>query len=655
MPRLLLISAQRIFAQPMTWQTLVYFAGFALICIASFRVATLFQIIKLPFISGLLIVGLISGSSVLNLLPHGVHVHLNFINEISLAFIALAAGSELYIKDLRSRVKSIVWNTAGQLFFIFLLSSFFIYQLSPYIPEINHLDNNVHWAIAILMASIFIASSPSSAIAVINELRAKGPFTQTAIGVTVIKDVLVIILFTINLAIALALVNNEHINLFFIMILLAELGISFLFGYLLGKLLAFILTSNIEHLYKTILILISAYLVYIISHLLRLWSSQVFNTEILLEPLLICIIGSYIVSNYSSSRFEFSSILKETGPWVYTAFFTLTGLSLSLDILLEVWKIALILFGLRLVTMIIGSFSGASLAGDDRKFRLMGWMPYVTQAGVGLGLATVVAAEIPEWGEAFMTLVIAVIVINQFVGPPIFKWSLIKTREGHQKAINNDKTTKRNAIIFGLDNQSIALAKQLINHGWTVLIVTLNKDYANPDKINVIAINEISRKAFVPLKAENAGSIITLLSDDDNFKICEIAYEYYGTKNLVVRLNNRENFDKFHRLDAKIIDPATSMVSLLDHFVRSPNATSLLMGMDPTQDTVDIELRNKSMHGMALRNIRFPSDILVLSVKRKGSTLISHGFTRLRKGDIVTVVGSPKSVESVMLRLDKQD
>jgi len=44
-----------------------------------------------------------------------------------------------------------------------------------------------------------------------------------------------------------------------------------------------------------------------------------------------------------------------------------------------------------------------------------------------------------------------------------------------------------------------------------------------------------------------------------------------------------------------------------------------------------------------------------LSVKRKGSTLISHGFTRLRKGDIVTVVGSPKSVESVMLRLDKQD
>jgi len=70
-------------------------------------------------------------------------------------------------------------------------------------------------------------------------------------------------------------------------------------------------------------------------------------------------------------------------------------------------------------------------------------------------------------------------------------------------------------------------------------------------------------------------------------KICEIAYEYYGTKNLVVSLNNRENFDKFHRLDVKIIDPATSMVSLLDHFVRSPNATSLLMGMDPTQDTVD--------------------------------------------------------------------
>jgi len=655
MPRLLIISAQRIFAQPLTLQTLVYLAGFILITIASYRIATLLQRFKLPFITGLLIVGLIAGSSVLNLLPHGVHIHLNFVNEIALAFIALAAGSELFIKDIRSRISSISWNTAGQLFFIFVLSSFVVFELSPYIPEIKDLGNNTHWAIAILMATIFIASSPSSAIAVINELRAKGPFTQTAIGVTIIKDVLVIILFTINLAIALALSEGASINLQFLITLLAELGISFLLGYLLGKLLAFILSRNLEHRYKTVFILAAAYMVYIISHLLRIWSGSYLSTEILIEPLLICIIGSFIVSNYTSSRFEFSTILKETGPWIYAAFFTLTGLSLSLSVLAEVWEIALILFLLRLITMIIGSLSGGSIAGDAKSFRILGWMPYVTQAGVGLGLATVVAAEFPDWGEFFMTLVIAVIVINQFLGPPLFKWALIKTREGHQKASNSSKTMNRSAVIFGLDNQSIALAQQLQSHRWKVAIVTLEKVFEQPEKITVFLLDDLSLKSFESINIAEAGAIITLLSDDDNYKICEIAYENYATRNLVVRLNHRENFDQFYRLDAKIVDPATSMVSLLDHFVRSPNATSLLMGMDPTQDTVDIELRNRDLHGMALRNIRFPTDILVLSVKRKGSTLISHGFTRLRKGDIVTVVGSPKSVESVILRFDKQE
>ena len=36
-------------------------------------------------------------------------------------------------------------------------------------------------AVAVLFATIFVARSPSSAIAVINEMRANGPFTKTVI------------------------------------------------------------------------------------------------------------------------------------------------------------------------------------------------------------------------------------------------------------------------------------------------------------------------------------------------------------------------------------------------------------------------------------------------------------------------------------------
>ncbi len=57
----------------------------------------------------------------------------------------------------------------------------------------SEMDTSSKIAVSILFGTIFVARSPSSAIAVINEMRANGPFTKTVMGVTVLKDVLVII------------------------------------------------------------------------------------------------------------------------------------------------------------------------------------------------------------------------------------------------------------------------------------------------------------------------------------------------------------------------------------------------------------------------------------------------------------------------------
>jgi len=54
----------------------------------------------------------------------------------------------------------------------------------------------VNVVVAMLCAVVAIARSPSSAIAVVTELQADGPFTQTMLGVTMVTDVLVILLFT---------------------------------------------------------------------------------------------------------------------------------------------------------------------------------------------------------------------------------------------------------------------------------------------------------------------------------------------------------------------------------------------------------------------------------------------------------------------------
>jgi len=311
------------------------------------------------------------------------------------------------------------------------------------------------------------------------------------------------------------------------------------------------------------------------------------------------------------------------------------------------------LFILRLLTIMIAGGLGVYAAKDNKKYALIAWMPYVTQAGVALGLATIVSQEFPDWGYQFETIIIAIIIIGQLFGDLLFKFALNYINESHLKAKNSEADITRTAIIFGIENQSIALAHQLIKNYWKVKMVTSIADLVTKyDDLDIIVVNSLSRPDLSILNLAQTETAILMLDDKRNFELATLIFEQFGTKEIVVRLNNREYFDKFNELGAKIIDPSTAIVSLLDHFVRSPNATNLLLGIDKGQDSIDIEIRNKDVAGLRLRDLRMPSDIIVLSLKRHDQFIISHGYTQLRLGDVVTMVGSHNSLEALKIKFD---
>jgi Trk K+ transport system NAD-binding subunit/Kef-type K+ transport system membrane component KefB len=638
----------------MNIQFLILLIGFTIVAIAAYQIAKVFQIIKFPLITGLIITGIIAGSSVLKFIPHETLPKLNFLNDIALAIIAFSAGSELYLKELRSRIKSIKWMTIGQLVITFGLSTLIIYYAAEYIPFMANLSSSVKLIIAVLFGVIFVARSPSSAIAVINEMRANGPFTKTAMGVTVLKDVLVIILFAICFAIAKAVINGETLGLSFLLYLVIELILSFGLGLLLGKFLKIPLSLKLNKHIKAIIVTLIGFGVYLFAAFVKTNTEPFFHHGIVLEPLLICIIGSFYITNYSNNRIEFIKLLEEISPIIYIVFFTLTGASLSLQTLIQVFWIAIAFFTLRVFTMVLGGIFGVVAAKDDKKYLFISWMPYVTQAGVALGLTTLIAAEFPVWGQQFETIIIAIIVINQLVGPPLFKWAINLVGESHLKHKTPEFDGVKDAIIFGLENQSLALATTLKQHNWIPKIVCMSEDYSPINStLDIVTVNDISLLSFKKLQLENADAIVCLLSDEENYKISNFVYEHIGTKDIIVRYNGSKFFlEKFNELGVRIIDPSLAMINLLDHFVRSPNATSILLGLDKTQGSIDVEVRNEDIHGMTLRDLRLPTDVIVLSVIRKEQVIISHGFTRLRLGDIVTLVGTKESVENVRFKLE---
>ena len=636
------------------YETGLLVGGFIVVAIAANVIAKYFVKHNLPVITGLLITGIITGPFVFNLIPKSSIPHLGFINDVALAFIAYAASAELYLREMRSRLNSIKWMTASQLIVTFFVSSIAVILLADFIPFMSDLPFLFKMVIASLFAVIFIARSPASAIAIINEMRAKGPFVQTALGVTVLKDFFVILLFSFTLETATAIFENADLDYTIVLILLGELIVSIVLGLTLGWILIALLKSSLRFIMKSSLLIISGYLVYALDHFLGPYTNSLFEHHLSIEPLLVCIVGSFMVTNYSKYRAEFLRILERVGPYVYVAFFVLSGAAIELNMILGVLGISISLFLVRIISLVIGGLIGGKLAGDPPLFNRIAWMPYVTQAGVGLGLATVVASSFPEWGTEFATIVISVIVINQIVGPPLFKWAINIVGEGHTRAATPEFDGVRDAIIFGFEPQSVALARQLMENGWLVKLATLKKDVDEADypDLDLRHIDTITLEMIKDLDAEHAEAVVTMLTDDENYAICELLYEHIGTKDMIVRLNHRFNFNKFHELGALIVDPSTAIVSLLDHFVRSPQAATLLLGMQEDQDTMDVEVLNPDLLSLRLRILRLPSDIIVLSVKRSGNFIITHGYTRLRKGDILTLVGSKESLSLVALKFE---
>jgi len=626
--------------------------AFGLVSMAAYQFAVFFQRkFKFPLITGLILLGIIAGNSLLHFLTDETIRHLEFITELSLAIIAFSAGAELHINEMRSRMKSIRRMTAVQLLLTFFLSSLFIYYISDHIPFMRDFDPAARWAISMLFGTVFVARSPSSAVAIINEMRARGPFTKTVMGVTVLKDVLVIVLFSITFAYARAVIQGTKTDWVFFLFLIVGITLSVLLGWLFGILIKWILKTHWPGGIKKALLLILAYGIYFVTHRLEFLAQEWLHHGVEMEPLLSAITASFYVVNYTPYRQDFEDFLEEILPFILVLFFTLTGASLSLQTLQSVMGLALLFFIIRIITLIIANGVGVLWIRDPKRYLWVGWMPYVTQAGVAIGLAALVGNTFPDWGKEFETVVIAMIILNQLVGPPLFKFALNYVRESHKKPKIHSRDKGKRAYIFSYDNVSVNLAQSLKKKGWDVSIITSQN--VKRDDLPVWHVDEYSPVFLKKLPWQPADAFVFLHPDDKvNYRLLEWVYENLGPKLAVATVHSAKYMEPMKKLGAVLLEPMSALVNMLEHTVRAPQAMEIILGEDGETDTADVEVKNPDLVGLQIRDLRLPHDVIILSLKRRNNTVFTHGYTRLRKGDILTIVGSKQSLEKVINKFE---
>lgn len=88
------------------------------------------------------------------------------------------------------------------------------------------------------------------------------------------------------------------------------------------------------------------------------------------------------------------------------------------------WPLAVFLVIVRTIGILGSTVFAGILNNDPPQHRRIAWMAYITQAGVAIGLAQMAQRRFPELGVYLTTLVLAVITINQVVGPITFKVAL---------------------------------------------------------------------------------------------------------------------------------------------------------------------------------------------------------------------------------------
>jgi Kef-type K+ transport system membrane component KefB len=395
--------------------------GFLLL--SAHLIAVLLTRFGLPKITGYILAGMLFGPSVTGLLANETLTDLKLVDDLALTFIAFAAGGELRMNTLKERNKSILFTLlclitmvlAGVTLSILAFRS--VFPLTAGRPFLEAL------AVALILGVISVARSPSSAIAIISETKASGPFTDTVLAVTVAADVLTIFLFAIVLSISQLLMSTgQGLDLTFLAGIGIEVTASLLVGFLLSLGIAYYLKNvRAEH---TIFVLGVAFLVTKFSHSLAWTLEDQLDMRFHLEPMLICMTAGFFVQNRSAQGNKFLRIIDRSALPIYAVFFALSGASLNLGALESTWHWALVLVALRFVFIYIGTYTGGRLADDPPVFQKASGLSFITQAGVSLGLAKLVAERFPGLGVQLSALVIATITINQIIGPITFKRAL---------------------------------------------------------------------------------------------------------------------------------------------------------------------------------------------------------------------------------------
>ena len=372
---------------------------------------------QLPRLTGYLLFGVIVGPYVSNLITAPMAAQLQVFTGIATTLIALIAGLTLSVERLGSRIGAIVRMTLTTLAVAMAGLAVVGWLVWRWLPVAPYASGVELLAMLALTTVIVVSFSPTMTAAVVADSGARGRLSDTVLAMVVLADLVLLVVFAVSMQVARVVFDGGGWQGAEMLARLAwEIGGAVAFGVLVGVMFALYL-RYIGREITLVLLAVCALL------------SQVGSTQ-QLQPLLAAVAAGIVIENLAVAQGDsLRAAVRRGAPPVLVVFFVAVGASLRLDALWAIGLAALALSAVRVGFIRVGAIAGAKASGLPGPIRKYAWTGLVSQAGITLGFAAVIAAEFPGWGNQLQLLLVGSIAINELIGPLLFRRGLTKAGE----------------------------------------------------------------------------------------------------------------------------------------------------------------------------------------------------------------------------------
>lgn len=390
--------------------------SFGFLILAAYTVGEVAASWRLPKIVGYLLAGVLFGPHVLATITEEGVTRLAPVGQLAVALIAFLAGAELRWSQVRDEGLVLTKIVVAELGVAFVAITASMYALHGWIPSIRGAPAIEVLLAAMLFASVAIVHSPAVTMALLSETGARGPVARATLGVVLIADVVVVLLFSGTLALAGAVApdgaGGQAVSLWLVV---WEISGALLIGAAIGAVVALYLRFVGRELV----------LFAVLVALFGVEMAELAHVELLLTLLT----AGFVAENATPYGDELRHAMERSAAPIFVVFFALSGARIDLaevaPLLPLVIPVALVRVGAIRAGVQVGTRWARAAPAEPHHL----WKGLVSQAGVAIGLAAILADAYPSRGVGLAGLLLALIAINETVGPILFRRALSQSGE----------------------------------------------------------------------------------------------------------------------------------------------------------------------------------------------------------------------------------